>query len=283
VAGFFIRPQIIFKNDNFYVEASDELNRQEFAKVFQKWLKNNLRVITSAPKTKGGETEFLQFEKVDARFEFDSKLEYLKVKDEIRVDVLNSDHELFPHLEPRLFVDDDDRLRIRARSVIEATTFIKGFLNRILESRPLTSYGPEKIIKNPSISVGFGFDVVKLERALVKIVVNCLAHYYPGVRAHPSLKGSIEFVNRGDHTLISPFGKCKISLRSPQDSHAMLISQVDENVVVNLHLFNDTMFYELALNELVLLSNFEHNRLVVRFKERKNIFQDYQGFLRSLV
>lgn len=282
VADFFIRPQIILKNENFYIEASDELSRQNFANVFQRWLKTNLRVITSAPRAKGSEMEFLQFEKKDMGFEFILKSEYLKVKDEIRIDILRRNHELYSHLEPRLFIDDDARLRIRARSIAEATDFINKFLNRILSATPLTSYGPEKVIKNPAISVGLGFDVVKLERALVKIIVNCIAHFYKGVRMHSSLKDWIEFVNNGNHTVTSPFKKPKLSLKSPKDTHMILISQVGKDAVVNLHLFNDALCYELVLQGLQLLTNFEHNRLMVKFKERKIIFQGYQEFLSSL-
>ncbi|WP_431200481.1 hypothetical protein ACQ86K_12780 [Mucilaginibacter sp. P19] len=93
-------------------------------------------------------------------------------------------------------MDDEGKLKVRARTIVEAEVFLEDLLNDTLINN---SYGSFKDydLSSPIVHVGFSFDGVKMERALIKIGINALIHYFPQVKGHRALTPYINYVLLG--------------------------------------------------------------------------------------
>jgi hypothetical protein len=277
----FIRPQIVRLNNTFYIEGSTNEDNKVFAKKFRSWRDDNLRIITRKPKTKDDSIEFVQLKIVAGQFTKQILEEKIKTKNEIVIELLLNSHELFDRLNPRLFIDDNENLKVRAKSTDEAVNFMLDFLNFTILNKPLTSIGGERKIKNPEISVGLNFDPLKLEQALVKIGLNCLMYYIPSARDKSSLGNIVSFVKTGNPKMVAGLVQKSNLIDAPTDSHNIFFAQLDKSLNIRLSLFNGHFVYNFYIPDLQVLRPNEYNRLVIKYKQRINKFEDSIEFLKS--
>jgi hypothetical protein len=277
----FIRPQIVRLNNKFYIEGNTNEDDNVFVKKFKLWRDNSLRVIIRKPKTKDDWVGFAQLKISDGQFTHQILEERIKTKNEIVIELLSNSHELFDRLSPRLYIDDNENLKLRAKSIDEAVNFITDFLNFTMLNIPLKSVGEERTIINPVISVGLNFDPLKLEQALVKIGLNCLMHYIPSVRDKSSLDNIISFVRTGNPKMLAGVVKKSQLIDTPINSHNILFAQLETSLNVRLSLFNGHFIYNFYIPDLQALKPKEYNRLVIEYKQRVNKFENTIEFLKS--
>ena len=277
----FVRPQIIFIETNFYLEADSDQGRVKLFEQYKKWKTDNLRMITKMPSKKGDEIEYVEFKQEGNKFSSTVKSEKIKIKDEILFDLLPESHELNKVLTPTLFIDDDGKLRVRAATQEGAIEFVSNFLTATLKQLILNSFG-EDDISQPIINVGYSFDSFKLEQSLVKIGINCLINYFPQIRDEQCLNDSISFVMKGEPLIHREVEEQKDGIiDSCENAHTIFFYQAEDTVRVRISLFNGGFIFAFYVPQLKILNPGQYNRLVINYQERVNKFEDQSAFFRS--
>lgn len=277
----FVRPQIIAKDDKFYLESSSEAGPTKLVGRFRKWRKDNLRMIIKMPSSKEGEVEYIEFHRHKDSFVANTKKDRLKIRGEIFLDLLPESHNLYSLLTPRLFIDDENNLRVRAATLDQGVKFLCSFLTATLGQLILNSFG-EEVIHQPVISVGYSFDSFKSEQALVKIGINCLINYFPQIKQEKCLDDSISFVMNGKpliHREVEEHKSCIID--SCKNAHTIFFYQGEETVKIRISLFDGGFIFAFYVPQLKILRTGGYNRLVIRYLERVNKFENQEAFFRS--
>ncbi len=275
----FLKSQIIEINSDLYLEGSDEKQINLFIDKVKRWKNESLILITRYPNnsnTSFGYTEFQINDKDITHKEFDSSE---KLKHTISVSILNN-HELSPYLKPRLFLDNENKLKVRAQSKEKAILFINQFLNSITRNKTFKSYS--KIISpNRTVHVVHSFNPLKSEQAMVKIILNCLLHYYPLSKNNPNLSSAKDFVNGKPSNLNRFLDKKNKIIDSCEKSHNIFFHQSHNYLNIRLSLFNGHICYSIIIPELKILSNNAYTRLVIDYSKRQNRLETQQDFLMS--
>lgn len=93
------------------------------------------------------------------------------------------------------------------------------------------------------IYVGQSFLEDKFERAVVKITLNVLIHYFPEVKTNPALRNHIDFVNTGNSKIMVRIEDKNDLMDSDDKTHNVFILQFEDNVYLRLSLFNGQMIF----------------------------------------
>ena len=276
----FIRPQVICIDGKYYLETDTNEGRVKLFEKYKNWKTTNLRIIVRMPISKQDSIGFIQFVNLNDHYSSEMKEERIIIRDEIFFEPLAVSHNLYEKLTPRLFIDDDDRLRIRARTLEEAIVFIEKFLKLTLQQVILYSYGGEDIYQ-PVISVGYSFDVFKTEQALVKIGINCLLYYYPTIQNDTALNDSISFVKNGLPLIQRSVDTKSQIIDSCEDTHNIFFYQTENSTCIRISLFNGGFVFAFYVLNLKIFQRHEYNRLIIDYKNRVNKFEDMSTFLNS--
>ncbi|MEO9851895.1 MAG: HNH endonuclease [Reichenbachiella sp.] len=280
----YLRPQVIDIEGKYYAEGSSNKDIEKLARQFHKWKKTSLRAINGSKIQKGYVKEYFECEMEGGEFEIKSIKGSLKVKSEIRIDVLPKSNNLHDILTARLFLDDRDpknnRLRIRAQSVKQAIEFLKGFLDFTSVKRTLNCY-PQKNLDDSIITIGLNWDESKLERALAKIGLNCLMHYFPESRNSDKINSLLEFVFSGTSQMKGQLINRNTIIDSNPKTHNLLFFQSKTNFSIRISLFNGSFTFVISIPELELIKEGTYRRLVVDYKNRINKFEDQSEFINS--
>ncbi len=269
----FLRPQIMEIEGEFYLEGDTTEGIQKFVAAVKKWRDTNLMLFANGHLA-------ASFTKQESGFTVSLEDKKSNAKGCVYYSSLPDAHELFPYMAPRLFIDDSQDLRVRAKSLPEAMEFLRIFLNRQVTKKDFNSY-TNKALGKSEIYVGFGFDGLKLEQALVKIGLNCLCHYYPEAMLSGKLTDLISYVKNGQPCINARLGKKDVVIDSTARTHNIFFYQQAEAFVVRISLFSGQFVFSFWINDLHLLKPNEYNRLVVRFDERINAFETHRDFLGS--
>lgn len=274
-----LKSQIIKINSKFYLESSSQKDVDTLTNKFKKWRKDCLKIILKFPDKDNNSTSYIQFQIDDNKVSSKKAESFEKVKNSIIVEILDN-HELSKHLEPRIFLDNKNDLRLRAKSIEESIDFIKHFL--IFTSKPvkLKSFSRE-INDNGIVYVGHNFDSLKNEQAMVKIMLNCLIYYFPNSENSTSLENAKTFVKNGKTELKRSIEKTDKIIDSKEKSHNIFFQQYQNNVRVRLSLFNGQLCYSIIIENLLILPNMDYNRLIIDFVKRVNRLESKNDFLTS--
>ncbi|KAB1153932.1 HNH endonuclease [Tenacibaculum aiptasiae] len=274
-----LKPQIIEINSKFYIEGSSQEDVDVFANKIKKWKQNCLKLVLKFPDRSSSLTSYIQFKVSDNRVSFEKTESYEKLKDIIIFELLDS-HELSKYLKPRIFLDNQNNLRLRAKSLEESIKFVEQFL--IFTSKPvkLKSFSNE-INDDNIIYAGFNFNSLKKEQAMVKIMLNCLIYYFPDSKNNVSLESAKKFVKVGKSELKRFVGRKNNIIDSKEKSHNIFFQQYQNNTRIRLSLFNGQVCYNIIIEDLQILENNSYSRLVINFVKRVNIFENENEFLMS--
>lgn len=274
-----LKSQIIEINSKFYLEGSSQKDVDTFTNKFKKWRKDCLKLVLKFPDNDNNSTSYIQFQ-IDDNGVSSKRIEsFEKVKNSIIFEILDN-HELSKYLKPRIFLDNKNDLRIRAKSIEESINFIKHFL--IFTSKPvkLKSFSKE-INDNGIVYVGHNFDSLKNEQAMVKIMLNCLVYYFPNSKNNTNLENAKTFIKSGKSELKRSTEKKDKIIDSKEKSHNVFFQQYENNVRVRLSLFNGQLCYSIIIENLLILPNMDYNRLIIDFVKRVNRLESKNNFLTS--
>ena len=274
-----LKSQIIKINSKFHLESSSQKDVDILNNKFRIWKKDSLKIVLKFPNKDNNSTSYIQFQIDDNKVSSKKTESFEKVKNSIIVEILDN-HELSKHLELRIFLDNKNDLRLRAKSIEESINFIKHFL--IFTSKPvkLKSFNKE-INDNGIVYVGYKFDPLKNEQAMVKIMLNCLIYYFPNSKNNSSLENVKIFVKNGKSELKRSIEKTDKIIDSKENSHNIFFQQYQNNVRVRLSLFNGQFCYSIIIENLLILSNMDYNRLIIDFVKRVNKLESKNDFLTS--
>jgi len=274
-----LKSQIIEINSKFYLEGSSQKDVDTLTNKFKKWRKDCLKLVLKFPDKDNNSTFYIQFH-IDDNGVSSKKIEsFEKIKNSIIFEILDT-HELSKYLKPRIFLDNKNDLRIRAKSIEESINFIKHFL--IFTSKPvkLKSFSKE-INDNGIVYVGHSFDSLKNEQAMVKIMLNCLVYYFPNSKNNINLENAKAFIKNGKSELKRSTEKKDKIIDSKEKSHNVFFQQYENSVRVRLSLFNGQLCYSIIIENLLILPNMDYNRLIIDFVKRVNRLESKNDFLTS--
>ncbi|MEA9414313.1 HNH endonuclease [Flavobacterium sp. PL02] len=275
-----LRPQIIEINKILYIEGDSQTNVDRLLMKFKDWKNSNLKVVLKFPETKNDKVRFIQIGDSKSNFEHSISTDYLKIKNEIVLDLLPKSHKLYKYLETRIYMDDDFRLKIRARTENQGIKFILKLLKfsdtkQVIKSFPVTN-------KNlPEVSVGMSFDSKKCEQALVKIGVNVLLHYFPHIKNKPQLQNFKDFVKTGNRTFNVQMESRNKIIDTIAGTHNIFIYQMDNFLNIRISLFNGQFAFSFCIPDLGILSQNNCCRVVIDYKQFKNRLENHTTFLES--
>lgn len=280
------RPQLMIINDKYRV-LGDAKEIEEFSEMLKKWKEtNNLKVITEYPD-ESGKVSYVQFKRENDHFSINKNEAQFKITDEITIRLLDKTDSNYDYLTPRLFVDDRNpkkkkkKLKIRAKSQADAIDFIKNYLNFELANKETNDPVENYTYKTPEISVGIGFSESKVERALVKIGLNCLMYYFPNAKNEPSIDECISYVKTGSRLIQARVEEKNNIKDSQENTHNVFFCQMDNSVDIRLSLFNGKFVYGFFIPSLCVLKPNEYSRLVIDYNKRVNKFENKKAFWES--
>jgi hypothetical protein len=274
-----LKSQIIEINSKFYLESSSQKDVDTLINKFKKWRNDCLKIVLKFPDKDNNSTSYIQFQIDDNKVSSKKTKSFEKIKNSIIVEILDN-HELSKYLEPRIFLDNKNDLRLRAKSIEESINFIKQFLIFTSKSVNLKSFS--KVINdNGIVYVGHNFDFLKNEQAMVKIMLNCLLYYFPNAKNDTNLENVKAFVTNGKSELKRLIEKTDNIIDSVEKSHNIFFQQYQNNVRIRLSLFNGQICYSVIIESLQILPNMDYNRLIVDFNKRVNRLENKREFLMS--
>ncbi|AXG74187.1 hypothetical protein DVK85_08020 [Flavobacterium arcticum] len=273
-----LKPQIIEIGLKFHIEGTLKEDIYQLTDKVKKWKKNNLKMILKFPEKDDDCTSYVQFQIKENLISSETLKSSSRINKAVILDVLDS-HELSPYLKPRIFLDNEKNLIIRAISVVDAVRFLKKFL--IFTSRPVNINSYSKIVNdNGIVYVGFNFDLLKAERAMAKIILNCLLHYFPN-SINFNFDKFKSFVKNGETHVIGEIERKDDLIDSLEDTHNIFFHQYGDNLKVRLSLFNGGVCYSFIMEDVNILDNMDYKRLIIDFKKKENKIQDKNAFLMS--
>lgn len=273
----FMRPQIIEVNDKFYFEGPSKDDIITYVDLYNKWRHENLVLVTQFPKKKGDDYEAVRFKEEEDGVSYQPE-SLKRVKKEIILYTLMKDNdEMKDDFEPRLFLDDRKKLVLRCREIEEGIDFLKRLLEYTKNPAPFGSYNQDKPEK-PQIRVSMKFDMVKMQRALVKIGLNCLMHYHPETKNDSLLDEAKAFVL--NETPIKSAIQPKVQfLDAGNEMHYVLFYQLNEGLMVRTSLFEGQFIYTFLIEGLQLYRPGQFSGVEVYYKTREQNYLNMDEFL----
>jgi hypothetical protein len=272
----FIRTQIILFQGQFYLEGNSLEKPAALFSALKKWLKGE----TLFSGYSDGQLSVLKYSLTDGKYVMSVGNIDGKLNAGIKFMSLPADHHLLNALTPRLYMDDESKLRVRAGSFKAAAEFLKDLLNHTLTSPNFESFKGSDNTRN-IINVGFSFDGLKFDQALIKIALNCLLYYFPATKTDSTLKPLVSYVMTGSPGTGAAWDQKHMIFDSQESCHNISFGQVGGNTHIRISLFNGQFAYGFWINGLRLSSSPKYSRLLIDYKKRINTFQDYNAFLSS--
>jgi len=269
----FLRPQIIFIEGKYYVEGNTNEAVEKFVKKFKDLKDSNLKIVTKYPKGINDTITFIEFTDLGTHYSLSQKQDNIKIKDHIQYCSLPKSHELYSSLTPRIFIDDDKNLKVRAKTIDEAISFMESFLNCTLTQKEFHSFENKNINSSP-IYVGLNFDSLKAERALVKIGINCLMYYYPKNKSESILDDYISFVKIGSPLIRATLDRNDNIIDTHGKTHNIIFYQNANSVKITIGLFNGLIEFSFTIENLHILNHNECNKLHINYKDHINNFEN---------
>lgn len=276
----FVRPQVILINDAFYIEGENASGLQRLVKKFNDWKRDVRCIVVKTWSNNIATLQWVEFVDTGAKYEQVTLQNVATKSGAIKIDLLRADYELFAHLSPRLFLNDLGELRIRARSVDEARSFLAELMNYTRQRLSMDSYS--KDFDHPVIYVGQSFDNLQFSQGLIKVGLNCLMHYYPSIKNSDALNECITFVMTGKGGMSITLEQRDGIKDSTEGAHNIFFQQTTHGMNIRISFFNGAggafSFYVIGV---MVLKPSEFNRLVVDYTAHTMKFQDRVEFLTS--
>lgn len=266
----YVRPQLIEIENELYLELPSESDFKLMNLAITRWIHNGALLI-DLPKTDGG-FRTIKFIKHDNRY-LTEELYTSSTKNSAIFQLTKTDYEFYNFLTPRLFMDDDNDLHVRASSKEEAVAFIQKLLHALDQRKTFKSY-KHNFPEQPVINVQMSFNGLMLERALVKIGLNCLMHYYPKTKENVLLDEAKRFVKYNTPFQNRFLDERKYWIDNLTDSHSVLFVQQREGLLVRINLFEGSFIFSFYLKDLIVQTPPSTSGIDINYVEKMQEFKD---------
>jgi len=278
----YLKAQIIEIKDSLYLEATYETDVRKIVKKIEKWRENGFVGIMKFPDSNDSFYNCVKFILNKECIENQRYRTKRKVRNAVIFEDFSPSHELFNSLSPRIFLDNDDNLRIRSKTIEEGIQFLNVFIKLVQEDVQFRSFNKD-VNDNGIVYVGQSFNGACSERAIVKITLNCLIHYFPQSKVSDSIMRYIKFVRLGEPKIPLHIEEKSNLIDSNERSHNILIHQYNNSVRIRLSLFNGQMIITNIISELKLMSHNDYCRIVVDYEKRINRIEQKNDIFNSLI
>lgn len=278
----FVRPQLIQIKGDIYIEGASKKEMLEFCNLLLEWKNQNPILVAKYDRHDSSKTNILRFEKSESTFIAES-VSASNLKKAMRFFIVLSSHQYFQILEPRISLDHRKRLYLRARNIKEGIEFICNLLRKIeFEQANFSSFSPKET--NQLISNVMSFNVIKFNKAIVKIAVNLIIHYFPSLRTTTTILNAIKYLKKNDdakEVKLGSFEKADTLLDKFEGCHTVAFIQRDTMVEVRLSLFKGSYVQSIYFANLELpdWNTPIHSVVIINFKNRKQRFLKYNELL----
>jgi hypothetical protein len=149
----FVRPQIILVEDVFYIEGDTQERLQLLVKTLNIWRRDSRLTVIKEYNGPKSSLRWIEFLDKQTHYGWQEVNAPTTKKGAMKLSVLSDKSELFPFLDPRCFLDDDDELWVRARSIDGAIAFVARLMHHTRAPTPMSSF-PKGDFSHPVIYVG---------------------------------------------------------------------------------------------------------------------------------
>jgi len=270
----FYRPQISELNNEFFITGDSDENLRKFNKKIQKWLDIDTLLIV----------KFLKDEHKNIKY-YDIKEDKIvtspvSTKNAIIFRQYKNKSDLYDYMQPRVFMTDDRSLFLRARTEHEAIEFIKRFISHVKSKKPFSDVSSK--IKDNSVNyVEQSFDGANVERAIVKICLNSLLHYFPQTPINDSIKRIIGYVNNGKSSIQKQLWEKNLIIDNQDKTHNIFFSQLNNAFSIRFSMFNGLLILGVTIPEISIFDIGDYYRLVVDYNRRKNTLESFTEIMLS--
>lgn len=267
----YLRTQIIKINGNIHTASSLKEEASEFTKLLLNWIKIHRTVCTRLRSDENDDYDVVEIES-QGNSDLRNHKTKKKINSEIVLYVISKDQEvnLLNDFGPRMFIDDRRRLLIRAKDIEEGLQLAETIVKANYNKQPITSIPNYVPPSSEWIKIRFGFDVIKAQRAAVKIGLNVLMYYYPALKYDQRLSDAKNYILHE-----SPFNGGLADRNEVMDqsdsTHQLFYMQHKEGLMVRMTLFS-YFTYLFAIPGLVIKIPGEAFGLTVDYKNKKNTF-----------
>lgn len=272
----FLRTQIILIDNRLYIESGNDKEYKYFIKQIFAWMKDILTAVYLSSPNDDGLYSGVKFELAGSITE--EQIQVAKVRNEIRIETLSPTHDQFDKYVPRLFLNDSKKLILRAKTNDEAKDFLLFFLKN--RGQHIASLSPEL---SEEVSVYQNFDPVKTERALVKIGLNCLMHYYPETANEEALRPLKDFVLYGDpfNTKMHALG-LKMIDETFRECHTVGFFQQPEGLLIRIALFSGSFNFSFVVVGFQVMQSNTFTLMKVDYNARRHEFLQFEKILECI-
>ena len=273
----YVRPQLIEIEKELYLELPSEDDFKSMNTAITKWMHNGAFLV-KLPKTDRGFST-LKFIKYEEGYITEEMFIHSTKRSAI-FHLINSEDEFYNFMTPRLFLDDDNDLHMRARSKEEAVAFIQKLLVAIDQQKTFNSYH-HNFPEQPVINVQMNFDGMMLERALVKIGLNCLMHYYPSTKENKLLDEAKSFVKHNTSFQNRFLDRRTYWIDNLKDSHSILFVQQKEGLLIRINLFEGDFIFSFYLKDIIVQAPPSTSGIDINYIEKTQEFKDINALVYS--
>src|SRR6218665_887841 len=290
-----IRPQIIKVGDSICAAAISQEEFENLKTNFKNWKNENLIMVTKFHQKEGKKSyEAVEFSLIENKY-VDKKIESSKKltgKEVTHYSLTENDDKFKEYFQPRIYLDDSEsekdklklKLNVKSRNLEEGIQFVIDLLNSC-NQEGATLETIQKNHANPEIfvSMKMKFGEAAAQRALVKIGLNALMHYYPETQYNSLLKPAKDFVLKG--TRIGFVFDTRSSIADTrQDTHLVFFHQSENGLYIRMRLFGGHFNCQFLIEGLQLpLKQGEFSVLEVDFKKEKQKHCTQQEFILKII
>ena len=271
----YYRPQISESNSIFFHIGDCPENINLFIKKLKKW-HHNPKLILEFLKDKEKNIRHLDIDISDTKnISFKEVISPTSAKNQViflEYKKTDKNDGLYKNMSPRIFMNDDGYLFLRARSEKESINFIKRIV-RYLNSKNNPNKLELDIKDNGLIYVEQMFNPNYAERAIVKICINCLIHYFPKAKKNRLFTDLKEYILYGKKSIKNLSEQKNYLIDNCDKTHNITFSQNKEALYIRFSMFNGQAVFSFHIPHLLLFKEGEYYRLLIDYKNKKNLLQ----------
>jgi hypothetical protein len=270
-----LKPQIIEIDSRYYLEGGDSSEIKLFLSKMKKWKEGSLTAFINDLSFK-----YVKFIYSDDDVEIEIFESDQKLNGEIIIESFNNESNLFKDFSPRIFLDDNKKIRVRGKTIDEAIVFLKKILKLSKESIKFKSK-KKHIDYNGIVYVGQSFSNDHCLRAIVKVFLNTLFHYFPNSRKDNQIKDYISYVNFGTPLIDIDIDKKNNLIDLNDKSHTIFFYQGNDSLSLRLSLFGGKAIFTNFMKGVKVFNDNDYYRIVIDYENRLNRLENKNDIIKK--
>lgn len=272
----YIKAQVFEKENKFWTDG-EKPDMELLKKVLGNWIQKSSKVIYFEER----ERKYVLFKITSKHISFQLAPEIEKANNCIEIRIISKEYKHYEDFTTRIFLDKkkSKKLVIRAKSNNIGMNYLNTLLKTIVNQPTLLESYPNRKIKTGTLKTSFNHRFAS--KAIVKIGLNCLMHYYPSNTSHPGLKDAKKFVlNDNDKFNIIAPKKIDGLDDNLSNVHYVQLYQFEERLDFRIGLFSSAHIYGFTIPGIKIMTTGNISNLLINYTEKQNTFQYNYGVIK---